>query len=87
MTRSPSSSRTSNAVYAMGLPSVFRASKTAWMPSLPSPATASPSRMADAMGQRISRSQASPGSRISSRPGRLKACVQSVFEWDPSGHA
>ena len=40
---------------AMGLPGRLRASKTAWMPSLPSPATASPSRTADAIGQRISR--------------------------------
>ena len=73
MTLWPSSSRRSNAAKAMGLPGRLRASKTAWMPSLPSPATASPSSTADATGQRISRSQASPGSRISSRPGRLKA--------------
>ena len=73
MTLWPSSSRTSNAAKAMGLPGRWRASKTAWMPSLPSPATASPSSTADATGQRISRSQASPGSVISSRPGRLKA--------------
>ena len=62
MTLWPSTSRTSNAAKAMGLPGRLRASKTAWMPSLPSPATASPSRTADATGQRISRSQASPGS-------------------------
>ena len=45
------------------------------MPSLPSPATASPSSTADATGQQMSRSQASPASRISSRPGRLKTCT------------
>ena len=46
---------------AMALPCRWRASKTAWMPSLPSPATTSPSRTADAIGQRMSRSQAGRG--------------------------
>ena len=73
MTRWPSIASRSNAVKAMGLPPRFHASKTACMPSLPSPATTSPSSTADALGQRMSRSQASPRSRISSRPGRLKA--------------
>jgi hypothetical protein len=74
MTLWPSSSSTSNAAKAIGLPGRVRASKTAWMPSLPSPATASPSGMADATGQRVSRSQASPGSVISS-PAWAAECV------------
>ena len=40
---------------------------------LPSPATASPSRMTGATGDRMSCRQASPGRRISSRPRRLNA--------------
>ena len=46
------------------MPSVFRAAKTAWIPSLPLPATASPSRIPEATGRRSSGSHASRGGRI-----------------------